>query len=129
MYSNTTILGNVGRDPEMRFTPSGTAVCSFSVATSETFTKDGQKTKRTTWFKVTAWGKLAEVCNQYVKKGMLVFVSGRLVAVESGGPKVWTDKGGSAKASFELNANEVKFLTRSEAEHSEAPQAEQEFPF
>ncbi len=70
MYHTLIIVGNVGRDPEMRYTPSGQPVTSFSVATSRQYTgSNGQPVKETIWFKITTWGKQAEVCNQYLKKG------------------------------------------------------------
>ncbi len=94
MYHTIIIVGNVGRDAEMRYTPSGAAVASFSVATNRQYTaSSGEKIKETVWFRVSAWGKQAEVCNQYVKKGMKVLVEGRLTAdPATGGPRVWTGK-------------------------------------
>ena len=106
MYQSTTVIGRLGKDPEMRFTPSGQAVTSFSVATDRSYTdKDGNRAKETTWFKVAAWGKLAEICNTYLKKGSLVLVEGRISE-----PKVWTAQDGTHKASLDLTANTVKFL-------------------
>ncbi len=76
MYHQLIIVGNVGRDPEMRYTPSGQAVTSFSVAANKQYTNaQGETVKETIWFRVSAWGNLAEVCNQYVKKGMKVLIS------------------------------------------------------
>ena len=112
MYQSLTIVGNVGKDPEMRYTPSGAAVTSFSVATSRQYTNNaGETVKETVWFRVTAWGKQAEVCNQYVKKGMKVLVEGRLTADANGGPRVWTAQDGTPRASFEVNSNTVRFLS------------------
>lgn len=112
MYHSITILGNLGKDPEMRFTPSGSAVCSFSVATSRSYTKNEEKVKETVWFRVTTWGKLAEICNEYLKKGSKVLVVGRLIPdLTTGGPRTWEASDGSTKASFEINAQEVKFLS------------------
>ena len=119
MYQSLTIVGNVGRDPEMRYTPSGAAVTSFSVATSRQYTNNaGEQIKETVWFRVTTWGKQAEICNQYVKKGNKVLVEGRLTAdPATGGPRVWTGKEGSPRASFEVTANTVRFLSsRSDSE-------------
>jgi primosomal replication protein N len=92
MYHTLIIVGNVGKDPEMRYTPSGQAVTSFSVATNRQYTTgNGEQVKETIWFRVTTWGKQAEVCNQYVKKGMKVLVEGRLTPDKAtGGPRVWT---------------------------------------
>lgn len=112
MYQKLTIVGNLGRDPELRYTPSGQAVCNFTVATSRKWTgSDGQMQEETVWFKVSTWGKQAEVCNQYLSKGRQVFVEGRLtVDKESGGPRVWQDQNGNWRASYEMTALEVKFL-------------------
>lgn len=116
MYQKTEIIGNVGKEPDMRYTPSGQAVTNFSVAVNEQFkTAAGEQIKRTIWYRVSTFGKQAETMHQYVTKGMLVFVSGRLTAdPATGGPKVFTKQDGSASASFELAANEVKFLSKSE---------------
>ena len=118
MYHTIIVVGNVGRDAEMRFTPSGQAVASFSVATNRQYTSsNGEKVKETIWFRISAWGKQAEVCNQYVKKGMKVLVEGRLTAdQETGGPRIWTGKDGSTRASFEVTAGTVRFLS-SRGEH------------
>ena len=78
------LIGHVGRDPEMRYTPSGQAVTSFSVAHTEQFTSNGETRKKTIWIRVSTWGKLAETCNTSVKKGMLVRVEGKLTGDENG---------------------------------------------
>jgi single-strand DNA-binding protein len=121
MFHTVIIVGNVGRDAEMRFTPSGQAVASFSVATNRQYTaSSGEQVKETIWFRVSAWGRQAEVCNQYVKKGMKVLVEGRLTADQgTGGPRIWTGNDGSPRASFEVTAATVRFLS-SRGEH-EAP--------
>ncbi|HKZ43731.1 MAG TPA: single-stranded DNA-binding protein [Anaerolineales bacterium] len=119
MYSTVIIVGNVGRDPEMRYTPSGQAVTSFSVATNRQYTNNnGESIKETTWFKVSAWGKQAETCNQYLRKGSKVLVEGRLTAdPTTGGPRIWKAQDGSPRASFEISAGTVRFLSsRSEAD-------------
>ncbi len=112
-YQKIIITGNLGRDPEMRYTPSGQAVTSFSVAVNETYTNsNGEKIKKTIWFRVSAWGKQAEICNQYLKKGQMVLVDGRMNADQStGGPRIWTKQDGSAGASFEVTAATVRFLS------------------
>ena len=122
MYHTLIIVGNVGKDPEMRFTPSGQAVTSFSVATNREYTTgNGEKVKETIWFRVTTWGKQAEVCNQYVKKGMKVLVDGRLTPDKAtGGPRVWQRNDGSPAASFEVTAGTVRFLS-SRGETSDMP--------
>jgi single-strand DNA-binding protein len=113
MYHTLIIAGNVGREPEMRLTPTGQPVTSFSVATNRQYTSgNGETVKETVWFRITTWGKQAEICNQYVKKGSKVLVEGRLTPdPATGGPRVWTDKDGTAKASFEVTANTVRFLS------------------
>lgn len=113
MFHTIIVVGNVGRDAEMRYTPSGAAVASFSVATNRQYTaSNGEQVKETVWFRVSAWGKQAEVCNQYVKKGMKVLVEGRLNAdPNSGGPRIWTGQDGSSRASFEVTAATVRFLS------------------
>ena len=113
MYQSLTIVGNVGRDPEMRYTPSGQAVTSFSVATNRQYTANsGEAVKETTWFRVTTWGKLAETCNKFVKKGMKVLVEGRITSdPATGGPKIFKKQDGSFGSSFEVSANTVRFLS------------------
>jgi single-strand DNA-binding protein len=124
MYHTLIIVGNVGKDPEMRYTPSGQAVTSFSVATNRQYTTgNGEQVKETIWFRVSTWGKTAEVCNQYVKKGSKVLVEGRLTPDKvTGGPRIWTKQDGSAGTSFEVTANTVRFLSsRGEGEGGGAP--------
>lgn len=116
MYHTIIIVGNLGRDPEMRYTPGGQAVTNFSVATNRQYTgSDGQLVKETIWFRISAWGKLAETCNQYLKKGSKVLVEGRLVPdPATGGPRLWNAQDGQARASFEVSANTVRFLSSRE---------------
>jgi single-strand DNA-binding protein len=113
MYHTLIIVGNVGKDPEMRYTPSGQAVTSFSVATNRKYTAgNGEQVKETVWFRITSWGKQAEICNQYVKKGMKVLVEGRLTPDKAtGGPRTWTKPDGSVGASFDVTAGTVQFLS------------------
>jgi len=137
MYHTIIIVGNLGRDPEMRYTPGGQAVTNFSVATNRQYTaSDGQQVKETIWFRVSTWGKTAENCNQFLKKGSKVLVEGRLVPdASSGGPRIWTRQDGTPAASFEVSANTVRFLSaRGEDEGSlsagqEQSQAEDDIPF
>lgn len=128
MYHTLIIVGNVGKDPEMRYTPSGQAVTSFSVATNREYTDgNGQKIKETIWFRITTWAKQAEVCNQYVKKGMKVLVEGRLTPDKgTGGPRVWTRQDGTPAASFEVTAGTVRFLSSKGEVTGEAHASEQE---
>lgn len=132
MYQSITIVGNVGKEPEMRYTPSGQALTSFSVATNRQYTTSGGETvKETVWFRVTTWGKLAEVCNQYVKKSMTVLVEGGLTPDKAtGGPRVYEKKDGTWAASFEVNAQTVRFLSHKENnEQAHQPAVEEEIPF
>lgn len=107
MFHEIIIVGHLGRDPEMRYTPEGEPVTSFSVATQSGFGEH----KKTLWFRISAWGKQAESCNQYLKKGAKALVIGRLNADERGGPRIWTDRDGLARASFEVTASTVRFLS------------------
>src|SRR5687767_15518254 len=116
MFHTLIVVGNVGREPEMRYTPSGQAVTSFSIATNRQYsTSGGEQVKETIWFKITTWGKQAEVCNHYVKKGMKVLVEGRLTPdKETGGPRVFAKQDGTHAASFEVTAGVVRFLDKAE---------------
>ena len=121
MFHTIIIAGNVGRDPEMRYTPSGQAVTNFSIATSRQYTSsDGQPVKETIWFRIATWGKLAETCNQYLKKGRQVLVEGRLVPdPNTGGPRTFNRQDGTVGAAFEVTASTVRFLgSRTEEEGS-----------
>jgi len=136
MYQKIIIIGNLGRDPEMRYTASGQPVTNFSVATNYSWTdQEGQQQERTTWFKVTAWRKLAETCNQYLVKGQQVLVEGRKSTdPATGGPRIWTGNDGVARASYELTANTVKFLAKprgATADYEEPPVIEEpgDIPF
>jgi len=121
MYHTVILVGNLGRDPEMRYTPSGQGVTNFSVAINDNYTSNtGEKVERTIWVRVSTWGKLAETCNTYLKKGSKVLVEGRLVADQAtGGPRVWNRQDGTPSASFEVSAVTVRFLSsRSDADTS-----------
>ena len=113
MYQKLTIVGRLGRDPEMRYLPSGDPVTSFSVATDRGWTgKDGQKQSETTWFRCSVFGKMAEITNQYLAKGKMVLVEGRLrVDPKTGGPATFTRQDGSVGASFEIVVENVRFLS------------------
>ncbi|HLL01923.1 MAG TPA: single-stranded DNA-binding protein [Myxococcaceae bacterium] len=99
------LIGNLGKDPEVRFTPGGQAVANFSIATSDSWTdKNGQKQERTEWHRIVVWGKLAELCGEYLKKGRQCYVEGRLQTRE------WTDKENRKNYTTEVVANAVTFL-------------------
>lgn len=106
MYQQIMLIGNLGNDPEMRYTPSGVAVASFSLAVNRSWTgQDGQRQDKTTWFRVSVWNKQAETVTQYLSKGRLVMVVGE---VEDA--RVFTDRDGNARASLEVKALNVRFL-------------------
>lgn len=135
MYNKTVVVGNVGKPPEMRYTADGTPVTSFSLASTRRWNNaDGSLGEDTTWFRVTAWRKLAETCNKYVHKGMRVLVEGAVKA------SAWMPKDSDEpRATLELTAREVQFLTskaesdamRSGQMHSDQNKAwdEEEIPF
>jgi single-strand DNA-binding protein len=127
MFHRVTIIGRVGQDPTMRYTPDGTPVCNFSVAASRTISKatreqcpagwkesyNGKNWEKTLWFRVTCWRGLAETVNAWLSKGRQVFVEGELNGdVENGtqNPRVWQDNNGVHRASYEITADTVKFL-------------------
>lgn len=100
------LIGNLGKDPEMRFTPSNMAVTTFSVAVSRTWrTPEGENKEETEWFRVVAWQKLAETCNEYLRKGMRVYIEGRLQT------RKWTDQQGQERYTTEVVANEMVMLS------------------
>ncbi len=106
MSVNKVILvGRLGRDPETRYTGGGQAVANFSVATDETYKdKSGERQKRTEWHKIVVWGKQAEIAQQYLKKGSLIFIEGRIQSRE------WQDKEGQKRTSFEIVASNFRML-------------------
>ena len=111
-YHTIIVVGNLGREPEMRYTPSGQPVTSFSIASNRSYMNTGgEKVDETIWFRVTTWGKQAETCNQFLHKGSRVLVEGRLTPDKNGGPRIWTNKEGQPAASFEINAVTVRFLS------------------
>jgi single-strand DNA-binding protein len=108
--NRATLVGNLGRDPELRFTTSGAAVCNFSIATTEKFTdKDGVKQEKTEWHNIVVWGKTAEACNTYLSKGKSAYVEGRIQTRE------YEAKDGSGKRKVvEIVATTVQFLSPSD---------------
>lgn len=110
MFQRVTVVGRLGRDPEMRYTPNGIPVTTFSVATERHWVdSDGQKQQQTTWFRVTAWRRLAEICDQYLTKGRLVFVEGEIAE-----PKPYQGRDGQWRASLDVTARTVLFLGSAE---------------
>ncbi len=114
------LVGNLGADPSMRYTPNGTAVANFNIATTERFTnKNGERESRTEWHRIVAWARLAEICNQYLKKGKQVYIEGRLQT------RTWEDQSGNKRSTTEVIANNMVMLGRA-GEVEEFPA--QEFP-
>ena len=108
-FNKITIVGYLGRDPEIRYTPQGTAVCNVSVATTERRKNvAGEYEDHTTWFRVTLWNRQAELANEYLAKGRQVYIEGRLRQEE------YTDREGNRRMSLEVNATEMQFLGRRE---------------
>lgn len=106
MYQQITLVGNLGNDPEMRYTPGGVPVASFNLAVNKSWTtQEGQRQDKTTWFRVTAWRKTAEIVSQYLTKGRQVLVIGE---VDEARP--YTDRDGNNRASLEVTAQIIKFL-------------------
>jgi len=111
MLQRIVIIGNLGRDPEMRYTEAGHPVTNMSVATNRKYTNSaGDEVEVVTWFRVSVWGKQAEACNEYLAKGRQVYIEGRLIASESGNPRMWSGEDGEQHTAFEINAYAVHFL-------------------
>lgn len=110
-FNKITLVGNLGKDPELRYTPQGTPVCSFSMATNER-RKDqsGESQDITTWFKITLWGRQAETASQYLTKGQPVYIEGRLRTSE------WTDRDGKTRTTLEVHATDMQFLSGGNAQ-------------
>ncbi|HZQ06991.1 MAG TPA: single-stranded DNA-binding protein [Anaerolineae bacterium] len=132
MYQRLVLVGNLGRDPETHYSSNGIPIANFSVATNHKWTDvEGQTQEETVWFRVAAYGKLAETCQQYLSKGQKVLVEGTLVAdPKNGGPRVFARKDGSTGTSFEVRALTVRFLSskseRANGSTHAASEAEQE---
>jgi single-strand DNA-binding protein len=106
MFQQIILIGNLGNDPELRFTPSGVAVASFSLAVNRSWTgADGERKDKSTWFRVSVWNKQAETVTQYLHKGSKVMVVGEVEEV-----RVFTGKDGNARASLEVKAQSVRFM-------------------
>jgi single-strand DNA-binding protein len=105
-FNKITLVGNLGRDPELRYTPQGTPVCNFNMAVNERRKdKSGEMQDSTTWFRVTLWGRQAETASQYLTKGQQVYIEGRLRVDE------WTDRDGKPRYTLEVNATDMQFLS------------------
>ena len=117
MVNRVILVGRLGRDPEMRYTSSGTPVTNFSVATNERWNnQDGERQERTEWHKIVTWSKLAEICNQYLTKGQLVYIEGRLQTRE------WDDRDGNKRRTTEIVASDMQMLSsRTEESSTQEP--------
>ena len=132
MFQRVTLIGHVGQEPQMRYTPDGTPVATFTLATKTTISKrdkecpqgwkesyNGKAWEVTTWWRVTCWRQLAETVSQYVTKGQQLFIEGEMAGEAQDGkinPRVWTGKDSVARASFEITARTLKFIgSRGEA--------------
>lgn len=112
------LIGNLGNDPEIRYTPSGAAVANFNIATNESWnSKEGKKEERTEWHKIVVWSKLAELCGEYLSKGRTVYVEGRLQTRE------WNDKDGNKRYTTEVVAQTIQFLGGPMGERGAKPAA------
>lgn len=112
MYQSVTIAGRVGASPELRYSPNGVAVTNMSVVTSEKYKKDdGSLVESKAWWRVVVWGKQAESCSQYLDKGSLVLIEGKIITDDSGNVEAYMRKDGTPAASLKLKANSVKFLS------------------
>ena len=121
------LIGNLGQDPEMRYTPSGRPLTKFQMAVDRSWTSaDGEKKSETEWFNIVAWGKLAEICNQYLSKGRRVYIEGRLHT------RNWKDDNGANHSSVEITANQMIMLDEGSVvegtSESESP-SEEDYPF
>lgn len=124
MVNKVILVGNLGRDPELKHLPSGQPICQFSIATSESYTdKAGQKQEKTEWHRIVVWEKLAEACARFLGKGSKVYVEGKLQTRE------WDDKDGVKRYQTEIVAREVKFLSEKKAGAPAAAAAPDDEPF
>jgi single-strand DNA-binding protein len=125
MYQKMTIIGNVGRDGELKYTPQGVALCKFTVCVNKVTGKGDERTERATWFSVTLWRERAENLYQYIKKGQKIFLTGEISA------SAYIDDKGKPAVSLELNADEVKFLDSKpkSGDQSSTPEESTDIPF
>jgi single-strand DNA-binding protein len=123
MLNKVFLMGRVGKEPEVKYTPSGSAVANFSMATSEKWkNKDGKQEEKTEWHNIVAWRKLAEICGSYVKKGDLIHIEGKITT------RTWEDRDGNKRSTTEIVANELKMLG-GKKQQDPAPGGEDDIPF
>jgi single-strand DNA-binding protein len=124
MLNKVFLIGRAGKDPELKYTPSGAAVATFTMATSETWkSKEGKKEEKTEWHNIVAWRKLAEICGQYVKKGDLLHIEGKITT------RSWEDRDGNKRTTTEIVANEMKMLGGGKKQDAPPPSGEDDIPF
>jgi len=124
--NKVTLLGRLGQDPELKYTPNGIAVCSFTLATSDKWSdKNGQKQERTEWHNIIVWGKLGELCDQYLKKGRQIYLEG------SNQTRSWDDKNGQKRYKTEVITKTIQFLesNNTDAKNNEKQNAEHDSSF
>lgn len=122
MVNKVILIGRLGADPEIRYTPSGAEVATFRIATSESWTnKSGEKEERTEWHRIVAWRGLAKICGEYLSKGKLVYIEGRLRT------RSWEDKEGHKRSTMEIEASEMKMLGGMGEQKSKSKDAEGDF--
>jgi single-strand DNA-binding protein len=127
-YQSITLVGNLGKDPELQYTPGGKELCHFSMAVNNEWTsKEGTVNKEVCWFVVSVFGPVALACSKYLLKGSQVLVEGRMHPDEKGGPRLWTGTDGATHASYELTANVVKFLGAADPAKRTQVEADPEF--
>ncbi|MFZ0430237.1 MAG: single-stranded DNA-binding protein [Acidobacteriota bacterium] len=123
MVNRVFLIGRLGRDPEIRYTQSRQAVANFSLATTERWAdSDGKRQERTEWHRIVVWGKLAEICGQYLKKGRLVFIEGRLQTRD------WDDRDGNKRQTTEIVASNMQMLESRNAVESGEESGQQQQP-
>jgi single-strand DNA-binding protein len=126
MINKVILIGNLGATPEVRYTQSGKAVTSFTLATTETWMKDGKKEEKTEWHKIVAWDRLGEICGEYLSKGSKVYIEGKIQT------RPWEDKDGNKRYTTEIVAREMKMLSpkggSSSSEHSNSYNEEPPMP-
>jgi single-strand DNA-binding protein len=122
MVNKVILIGNLGADPEMRYTQNGTAVANFRIATTETWKKEGEKEELTEWHRVVAFGRLAQICGEYLSKGSKVYIEGRIQT------RKWEDRDGNPRYTTEIIAREMKMLSPRGAEESQPGRYSDEEP-
>ncbi len=121
-YNKLTFVGNLGKDPEMRYAPSGRAVTNLTVASNDQYTgADGETVKTTTWFKCVAWGKKAEIINEHFRSGDPIMIEGKLKPGPNGRPEIWSRQDGSPAADYEVTVLEFYFLPKGDKNNPYEP--------